>query len=66
MTLAPMPLEPDIEKKINRWVYCHHCHQMSWMILLGRVAGDRMAFLCTAPGLCHARIEFDVALRRDH
>ena len=53
-------IEPRIESRLNRFVYCHHCQRMSEMTFLGRDAKGLLVFRCGV-GWCGREVCIDLA-----
>ena len=51
-----VPLPPKVEARLNRTLYCHHCHEVSETIVRGRSVWNRVIFACS----CGGEIELDI------
>ena len=40
------PVTPRHLERLNRFIYCHHCHEVTEMVVLGRQWGGAIIYRC--------------------
>ena len=50
-------IEPRVLNRLGRNIYCHHCHELTEMSILGRDVWRRVVYRCR----CGGEIRIDVA-----
>lgn len=49
-------IETPVLDRLGRWIYCHHCHELTEMAIWGRDSWDQVVYHCPCGGIVHVQV----------